>query len=1150
MKKIKELSWDTKFPGLKRLFKIMKLTTFLIFISMISVFANSSYSQSKVLNLNMNKVTVREALLKIEDQSEYHFMYSGNIIDINRLISLNVRNAKIDEVLKQIFTGTDVGYTLKDRFIVLTTINSAENSIDQQQKTLTGKVSDTAGAPLPGVSVVIKGTTKGVITDADGKYSLTVPANASLVFSFVGMKTQEIPVSGKSTIDVKMQEETVGLEEVVAVGYGTQKKVTMTGAISTVNGNDLLKRPVSDVTNALIGKAAGISTMVVSGQPGADNSTIYIRGMGTTGSTSPLIVIDGIIRDNMSQIDPSTIESVSILKDASAVAPYGLAGANGVILINTKKGKEGMPTLTVDSRYGFQTPTAIGNPLNAVDYMKLMNEAYLDETPNGTDYPFDLTLIENYDKLHQQNPDLYPDSKAKDLYDLSAPIQKYNIQVSGGSNNTKYFFSLGYFKQNGLIPKWNYERYNYNINLQTKITKTTELSILVNNSISQMNDLDPEESSMRVYNGYYKLLPNEALYYSNGLWGASGGFSLPAIFNSDSYLRNKGNIHFTTFALEQQIPFIKGLSFKGTFSYDTNSSFKKGWHTPWYYYVQNTSTSPYSYTKAIAGLGQTAYTYLMEAQYDYKYYTYQGMINYKRTFNKLHEVTGLLVAEAKNSKYNTFSARRNNYSVLIDELDLGSSSTADAKNSGSSSEGSQIGYVYRLDYTYNSKYMVEASGRYDGHYYFAPGKRWGYFPAFSLGWRMSEENFMKQFSFINNLKLRASWGKSGNLAGSAYQYLSGYTLSSNATSFGTGSVVSGAYVDTEANPNITWEVSKKTDVGFEASLWNSLLTMEFDYFHELRSNMLLSPEVTVPYEYGLSLAEENAGKMKNNGIEMMLGLNHRFANGLRVGLNGNFSYAKNKLVEVFETDATYNNPNRRKTGRSLKAMFGYHSLGLFKTSDDINGDGIINSSDGYNITQFGTLHPGDIKYEDKNGDKKIDNDDLTFIGNSFPEIIYGFSPNAEWKGFDLSLFFQGTGKYMRSMGGYETVPFLNNKSNGDYYYYRHHWTVDNQNAKYPRATTAPTANNTQTSDLYNISSAYLRLKSINFGYTLPSNLANSLKDMRIRIYFVGENLLTFTKMFKSQDPEQYNDSSLSDDENHSHYPLMKTYSLGINVTFK
>jgi len=360
-------------------------------------------------------------------------------------------------------------------------------------------------------------------------------------------------------------------------------------------------------------------------------------------------------------------------------------------------------------------------------------------------------------------------------------------------------------------------------------------------------------------------------------------------------------------------------------------------------------------------------------------------------------------------------------------------------------------------------------------------------------------------------------------------------------------MVSGAYVGTEANPNITWEVAKKTDIGFEISLWKSLIRLEADYFHEKRTGMLLSPQVKVPYEYGLSLSQENAGTMKNNGIELSLGLNYRLSNGLQLGFDGNFSYAKNKLLQIFETQATYDNPNRRQTGRSFGTMFGYHSLGLFKTTDDKNGDGIINSTDGYDIAQFGTLHPGDVKYEDIDGDKTIDSDDIIPLGNNFPEIVYGFSPNAEWKGFDLSLFFQGVAKCSIYMSGYETVPFVNNKSNSDYYYYNHHWTAENQNARLPRATTAPNANNMAGSNLYVWSGSYLRLKSFNFGYTLPANLINPLKSMRI--YFVGENLITFTKMYKSHDPELRNDDVTSDSQNHSNYPLMKTYSLGLNITF-
>ena len=339
----------------------------------------------------------------------------------------------------------------------------------------------------------------------------------------------------------------------------------------------------------------------------------------------------------------------------------------------------------------------------------------------------------------------------------------------------------------------------------------------------------------------------------------------------------------STILLEQQLPFIKGLSVKGTFSYDMRDNFIKGWHQPWYYWTQNLNTTPYTYTKTAAGLEGVTYVFLRETLAQRKHFNYQGIVNYERSFGE-HAFTGLVVAEARENQYHTFFAQRNNFAVAIDEMDMGSSDKNDFDNGGSSSVGTQIGYVYRLGYVYNDRYMFEATGRYDGHYYFAPGKRWAYFPAFSAGWRLSEEKFMKNMSYVNNLKIRGSWGKSGNLAGSPYQYLSGYTLVGGGYAFGTGSMVQRAYNAKESNPNITWEVAEKTNIGFETTLWNSLLTIETDYYFEKRSGMLLSPAVTVPYEYGLTLAQENAGEMENHGFELRVASQERFTKRTNTGV--------------------------------------------------------------------------------------------------------------------------------------------------------------------------------------------------------------------------------------------------------------------------
>lgn len=1030
--------------------------------------------------------------------------------------------------------------------------NKDEAVVDQRR--VTGTIRNELGGPMVGATVQVKGTTLGTLTDAEGKFSVDVPnESAILVVSFIGYVAQEVAVSGKSTIELSLDPSVESLDEIVVVGYGTQKRTTMTGSVSVIKGDEVAKVPVSNITNAMAGKLAGVLTTQSSGQPGSDAARIYVRGVGTTGSSQPLVVVDGVIRNALEQIDPSIIESITVLKDASSVAPYGIAGANGVILVTTKKGEEGLPTLTFNTYYGIQSPTYYPNLLNAVDYMKIRNEALLNDNPNTTvdklyRHP---DVIANYAQLHAEDPDKYPDSRARDLVHFNIPIQKHDLQISGGTNTLRYFSSLGYFGQEGLFDKVNYHRFNYNLNLNAKVTQTTNVTLSLLGSKEKTNDLDAASSSGQIFRSSYKFIPTEAIYFSNGLWGQFAGNSPVAVLNGEGYQTNDRYNLMTTVSVEQQIPWIQGLSVKGSFSYDMNNSFNKGWHIPFYYYTIDLNANPRTFTQAISTQegGAPAYTYLSQSMSRGQRYNYQAYLNYSRSFGQ-HDITGLVVAEARNNDNMNMSARRNNFAIGIDELSLGSSDKNDFDNSGSSSVGAQLGYVYRLGWTYKSRYMAEASGRYDGHYYFAPGKRWAYFPAFSVGWRISQEDFMKNLTWLNNLKLRASWGKSGNLAGSAYQYLSGYTLSGNRYAFGSGKMVQGARVTQENNPNITWEISEKSDIGFEAGLWNSLLTIEFDFFFEKRSGMLLSPAITVPYEYGLSLAQENAGKMNNMGFEVQFGSRKQFQNGLNLNVGANLSLAKNKMIETFETAATYNNPNRRRTGRPLGTQFGYRALGFFSTDEDLNGDGIINTDPNkgpveWGATQWGTLRPGDIKYEDISGpdgvpDGKIDSHDECVIGYpSYPLMTYGLNGSANWKGFDLSLFFQGSAMVSKSIQNFQTFPFFNNNSNLDYEYYNNRWTPENQNAKYPIAWPAPSSNMQQESTFWTRHMAYLRLKNVQFGYTLPRTVMNKLKIQSIRVYVAGQNVLTIQNL-KFLDPETSNQTG---------YPAMKTFNIGANVTF-
>jgi TonB-linked SusC/RagA family outer membrane protein len=1039
----------------------------------------------------------------------------------------------------------------------------AKNSINKHRSTtytytafvVNGKVVDDKGNALSGASIVQKEHSNATTTAADGSFSITIQeASAVLVISYIGFQSKEVLVKAETAdIVVALSPGISSLEDVIVIGYGTQRKQLSTSAVATVKGEQLTAVPAANISNTLAGRATGVVTRANGGRPGADNATIYVRGLATTGTTvngvtyntTPLIVVDGIIRNNINEVDPNNIESVSVLKDAAAVAPYGLGGANGVILITTKRGTSGAPVLSFGGYYGDQQPTYLPKMLSAIDYMKLKLEAYVTENPTGTSPTYSQAYIDAYLENHAKDPDQYPVSDAlNDVVKKHAPIYQGNFQVRGGSQVIKYYAGLGYFKQDGMFDRSNYERYNYSVNLDVNITPTTIATFSLNGAIQKTSDVDG--STGQLFRGVYKFLPVAPLRFTNGLWGESSGNAPLGVINAEGYFRQNTNNLLSTITFEQKLPFIPGLSVKGAISYDPYNYVQKQWHRPFIYWVQNVSTTPYTYTPAYSTqeTSATTFPWLNEQYWQNNTITMQGYLNYQHTFGK-HEVTGLVVAEMRRNKQFDFRSRVNNFAVNIDELTMGSSNKNDFDLAGGSGTGSQVGYVYRANYAYDRRFLVEASGRYDGHYYFAPNKRWVYLPAFSLGWIISNENFFKTVDFVNYLKVRGSWGKSGNLTSTGFQFLNLYPLRGNAYAFGDGALVQGSYVQTENNPNITWEISKKTDVAVEANLWNGLLRLEADYFYERRTGILLSPNIVVPQEYGLQLAQENGGIMDNQGIELSIGTTKKLKNGLQISIDGNFTYAKNKVIQLYETDVTRKDPRRSRTGRPYNTVFGYQSLGLFTTADDKNGDGFITAADDYNITQFGTLRPGDIKYADLGGangvpDGKIDSYDEKVIGRpQTPGIVYGINAAASWKGFDLSMLFQGSGMSSFNVYGFMTVAHFNNNSNSSYEYYNNRWTPDHQNSKYPRAYSAPTNNNGQTSDFWFVSSSYLRLKTASLGYTVPAKVSAKVRMKNLRVYITGQNIVTFGKL-KFTDPETIGEQG---------YPIQKTFLVGFNTSF-
>jgi len=1145
----------------KRILKFLimsKCILLLVIISSLQGFSKG-YSQDKI-SIKLRNASLQTALKEIEKQSDYRFLYSDAVLNgFDNKVNLAATDASINQILSQVLANSDLSFKVNANLVIITKPVAIAVPIK-------GKVTDSKGQPMPGVTVFEKANpTNAVVTDGDGNYTINVADRTSVVvIRYVGFITQEITAGTQTTINASLVEENATLNEVVVVGYGTQKRASVTGSVGSVKGPELAVAPVPNISQSIVGRVSGvIGRQSSGGGPGSTGNTSFnIRGANTEGNNGALIVVDNIIRNNINQIDPNTIETVTVLKDAAATAPYGLGGANGVILITTKTGKTGAPTISLNAWYGTQTPTYEPKTLSAIDYIRLRNEAYRNENATKAEadrkYPYDPAWETTYNDLNKQDPNKYPIATPYDIVQKNAPQQNYNLQVAGGSDRVKYYSNLGFMHQKGIYPQIEYTRYTFNNNLEAKVTNTTTFALSVIASQEVDRNLDPQSGAGQLLRTVYKFIPTDPYRFSNGLWGASVGFSPLSTLNNGGYQKNFYNQILSNVSLEQKLP-LKGLSVKAVVGYDPVNQYQKFYHKPFYYYTLGGTAPNYTYNKVgSTSEGLLNYIYLDERYNRAANFTYQGYLNYHNTFGK-HDVTALVVAEARNNKNNQFSARKNNYALDNDEFNFGSSNKADWNNiDGTSATSSQIGYVYRVGDNFDNKYVLEASGRYDGVYSFAPGRRWAFFPSVSAAWIISSEDFMKSINWLNYLKLRGSWGKNGNtVTGSAFQWQDSYALGANAYAFGPGNVVQGSTPNSQANALLTWEVAEKFDLGFEATLFHGALNLDIGVFKQKRANMLGVSQNTVSQEYGTALSQENNRSMENQGIEITASTQHKFANGLQLGLAGNFTYSKSKMTQIYENAATYNNPNRRRTGRPLGAQFGYKSLGLFHLADDKNGDGDINAADGYTISQFGTasFKPGNVKYADISGpngvpDGKVDINDETYLSNRpEPLINYGFTLSANWKGFDASFFFQGSAMSSIGTEGFLTVPFINNNSNTGYEFFNNHWTPQNDmNAKYPRVAQSANANDTNNpTDFWIKDASFLRLKTASIGYTIPTSIVKSIGIKSLRIYTTGQNLLTFSKI-KYIDPELAGGGGLNPAAETT-FPIMKIWTFGLNATF-
>jgi TonB-linked SusC/RagA family outer membrane protein len=1103
-------------------FKRLAHAFFLLLICMSQVYAKS-YAQK--INIKAEGLSMEAFLEKIRSQSGYDIFYNSKHVRKAKPVTLDIRNGSLEEALKAGLFNQPFTYTIREKAVIIKPAPARDQAPEQVQDgqiDLTGYVKDGEGNLLPGASIRVKGSNRATVTDAKGYFELRdIDGDAVLVISYTGYTTQEVPLNQRERIEVVLAEGIQSLTDVVVVGYGVQKKSDVTGAISAVTGSQLAKAPVANVSSSLGGRVAGVIARSNTGQPGKDQTQIRIRGINTTGNAEPLVLVDGIPMD-YNLLNMEDVENVTILKDASAVAPYGLAGANGVVLVTTRRGKKGAFSLTYQGAFGFQTPTAIPDYVDAYGYASTLNLA---NKFAGNPEPYSAEALEKY--KNGSDPDHFPNTNWRSLITKTAPQSKHNLTFTGGSDRIRFFGSVGMFKQEGVASTINYKRYNISSNIDADLTKTTSMQLDLSGIMSE-NNTPGGISPSGIFNVGKETPAIFPIQYTNGMYANA---VLPGIYDG-GYSRTKENVLNIRAQLSQEVPFIPGLTLKGVYAYRKGFDTDKDWQLPVIFYNLNAAGE---YLPQLTGPKAPQ---LAKSVAEYAAQTIQAYATYQRTFGD-HQVDGLVVYEKRSGDTDSLMASRVNYAVNLDEISMGSGSKNDYDNSGSSVRWAQEGWVYRLNYGYKSRYLIGLSGRYDGHYYFAPGKRYAFFPAVSLGWRLSEESFIKnRLSWLDNLKIRGSYGKSGNLAGSPFQYLRAYGLRNSYVFGGNNPTqVQGIYEQAQANPGITWETAIKTDVGVDADFFGGRLGFVADYFFEKRDGMLMNPETTVPGEYGLGISQVNAGKMESKGFEAALTHRSTFSNGLLMNLNLNVSYARNKLIQTYETQATFNNPNRRRTGRPLNSRFGLESDGLYQAGD-FKADG--NLKEGLAVPTYGAVKPGDIKYIDQNNDGKIDINDETMIGKPlFPETIFGLNIGLIWKGVELNALLQGGAGSSLYLEGELAYPFFNGATAA--LYQLDYWTPENTGARYPRLTPSPTTNNSQISSYWIKNGAYARLKTLELAYTIPAFLTSKIHVKNARVSLSAQNLLTLSS-FKYIDPELSQNRA-------RYYFQQKVYQIGFSVSF-
>lgn len=1173
MKKIKFLVPLNR--SLKKLLLTMKLCLLFLLISAASLMANSGYSQNTTLSIHLKNATLRDLISEVEKQSEFIFVYYDKAVDLDRKIDVQVENQTIDKVLDKIFKSSELTYRIFDRQIGLGKRNPVTGAVElptsldkltaADKKTISGTVKDSKGVPLPGVTVVVKGTTIGTIADAEGQFRLSVPfGSKTLVFSFVGMKTQEAAILEKTIYNIVLEETTEGLDEVVVVGYGQQKKVSTVASISQIQGDALTKiGGVTNVSEQLQGLLPGVTVLNNSSRPGFSNSEIFIRGKASWVSTSILSLVDGVERD-FNDVDPNEIETISVLKDASATSVYGVKGANGVILITTKRGSLKEPQISFESSYGWKdlgtkpgfsdyaTSMNMWNAAAANDkqWSKLIPQSKIDAWSNaiatGSNGPY--------------NP-YFPEVDWWDQIIKTGTSQKYNINIRGGTEFVKYFASLGYLddgdifktQKNDLFdPSFGYKRYNWRTNFDFNLTRTSVLSVNLsgyygfrNQTGYQIdNSLSPGETQSglffsSIYNASRNTFP---IRYDNGYFGLdpNGGGNLFAQLDLGQRLY-KSSKNYLDVVFKQELDFItKGLNFHTRLSYNTESGTLS--NVQKYNEINFGSlyligyNIAYDYSNPLPGGGygilssqrwpatfqgtnpKVDYDLVMQGGYQKKLF-YEFGFDYARNIGG-HNFTMMALMNRMED-----SGLKSNSSTAIQFPENAES------------------WVSRITYNWKERYLAELNGAYTGSQKFAPGKRFGFFPSYALGWRVLEEPFVKNLigtKIINNIKVRYSSGVIGyDESAPAYTYVQIYNNAGGGVSFGDVSKYTYGPLYKEgaaANPNATWETAYKQNLGFDIDIVNKL-KINLDLFKEKREGILMS--VATPGWFGIAEPTGNIGKTKNHGYEIELTWNDKIGKSLNYWLKANYTFSENRVV--YQNDPIHRADYLKYAGKPINVQNKLIVAGYYNSLDDI-----YNGATANNVTTQSRLVPGDFMYVDYNADGKIqDSDDQVPVKDlKYPLSTFGFSAGLNYKGFALSVVFYGVGQVSRDvdnnilwdLGGgnygiYSSTPEVNQT-----------WTQANAlTAKKPVLHSDYGAYSMRGATTYSCQDAsYVRLKNCELSYTFKNKALEFLKISKFQIYANGNNLLTFSNYNKNIDPEQGGTNV---------YPIVKSYTTGLRISF-